>query len=310
MAETRSVLLVGIILSLLCSLPGYPEDIRMKKEGGVYSVPVLLNGVLKLNFVVDSGAAEVAVPPEVVLTLIHAGDVVRSDFLPGRTYVLADGSQVKSKRFRIRSMKVGSKVCRDITAVISSPGATPLLGQSCLSRLGKWSQDSSEGVFSFGETALPSYEDLPDPVFAWRAQGVMNFQETDIWQYKPVPHDGVYPVHFENPACKPWVLEANLYLWNPEAVSEIIVGLTEVARTNDQSWNGFGPGHILSEATVWNRKAQCLSLIHDGNYFIHYFIPANKEKSIAMIEFRLGARLPNAVDIISIEGFFKSLQPE
>jgi predicted aspartyl protease len=44
----------------------------MEQEGGVYVVPVRLNGAITLNAVVDSGASDVSIPADVVLTLMRA----------------------------------------------------------------------------------------------------------------------------------------------------------------------------------------------------------------------------------------------
>src|SRR5207247_364143 len=44
-----------------------PEQIPLRKVGGVYTLPVELNAVLTLHFVLDSGAADVQIPPEVAL---------------------------------------------------------------------------------------------------------------------------------------------------------------------------------------------------------------------------------------------------
>jgi hypothetical protein len=61
-------------------------EIPLVKTGGVYAVPAEINDTtLKLDFIVDSGAAEVNIPADVVLTLIRAKAIVSSDFLPGRT---------------------------------------------------------------------------------------------------------------------------------------------------------------------------------------------------------------------------------
>jgi hypothetical protein len=57
------------------------NSIPMTKIGGVYEVPVLLNGVLKLNFIFDAGASDVSISPDVALTLIRTGTVTDKDFL-------------------------------------------------------------------------------------------------------------------------------------------------------------------------------------------------------------------------------------
>jgi gag-polyprotein putative aspartyl protease len=120
--------------------------------GGVYEVPVTLNGVTTLNFVLDSGAAEVSIPAEVMLTLMHTHTVSADDFLPGRTYVLADGSKVKSPRFILRSLKIGKHHIESIPASISKVNSSLLLGQNLLERLGVWSLDSRRQILILGSS--------------------------------------------------------------------------------------------------------------------------------------------------------------
>ena len=57
------------------------------------SVAVTINGQITLKFVVDSGAADVSVPADVVLTLVRTGTLTGDDFLGKRTYTMADGSR-------------------------------------------------------------------------------------------------------------------------------------------------------------------------------------------------------------------------
>jgi hypothetical protein len=98
------------------------EEIHLAKVGGVYELPVEINGVLTLNFVVDSGAAEVNIPADVVLTLVRTGTIKDSDFLPGTTYILADGSQLSSPRFLIRSLKIGHQSLTNVSASVGPTG--------------------------------------------------------------------------------------------------------------------------------------------------------------------------------------------
>ena len=121
----------------------------MKKYGDLYTLSLLINDTVILDFIVDSGASEISIPAEVFLTLVRSGTVSDADFLPGRTYTLADGSTVKSNRFRLHSLRIGSSVLHDLTASIGSVGGPMLVGQNFLSRLGMWSQDAPNGVFTF-----------------------------------------------------------------------------------------------------------------------------------------------------------------
>jgi predicted aspartyl protease len=119
-----------------------PRSIRMKSDGGTYVVPVTINDAIKLDFVVDSGSADVSVPADVVLTLIRTGTINDSDFLGNRTYQLADGSSLPSPIFRIRSLRVGSVRVSNVTASVAPVRATLLLGQSFFGRFRSWSVDN------------------------------------------------------------------------------------------------------------------------------------------------------------------------
>ena len=87
--------------------------VKMVESGGIYQVPVLINDELKLNFIVDSGASDVSIPSDVVLTLIRTGTIKKSDFIGTEEYRLADGSPVESKTFIVRSLKVGDRTVTD-----------------------------------------------------------------------------------------------------------------------------------------------------------------------------------------------------
>jgi hypothetical protein len=139
-------------------------QVSLVKTGGVYAVPVEINGTITLNFIVDSGAAEVNIPADVVRTLIRANTIAPSDFLPGSTYVLADGTRVQSPRFMIRRIRVGGHVVENVAATIGEVEGSLLLGQSVLERLGRWSLDSGRQVMVFGEPG--SGVESPAPVAA------------------------------------------------------------------------------------------------------------------------------------------------
>ena len=118
--------------------------IPMKKQGGTYVVPVIINNTLTLDFTVDSGASDVSIPEDVVRTLVRTGTIKDTDFTGEQTYVLADGSKVKSKTFRIRSLKVGDRVLENVLGSVSSMNGSLLLGQSFLGRFKSWSIDNTK----------------------------------------------------------------------------------------------------------------------------------------------------------------------
>lgn len=124
------------------------SEVPLQKQGGVYTVPVLINGVIPLQFIVDSGAADIAIPADVFLTLLRTGTIGKEDFIGSGQYQLADGSTVKSDRFIIRELKVGNNVLSDVQASITSVKSTPLLGQSFLSRFSSWALNNDRHVIT------------------------------------------------------------------------------------------------------------------------------------------------------------------
>jgi clan AA aspartic protease (TIGR02281 family) len=119
------------------------EVIPLEFTNGIFVIPVVINEVIILKFVLDSGAADVSIPADVFLTLMRTGTIQTSDFMGEKPYEIADGSKVTSQTFRIRSLKVGDMVVQDVTGSVSSPGSKLLLGQSFLRRLKSWSMDNS-----------------------------------------------------------------------------------------------------------------------------------------------------------------------
>jgi len=123
-----------------------PTLIPLQLEGGTFSVPVLINDRLTLNFMLDSGAADVSIPEDVASTLMRTGTLGAADFIGERTYELADGSKLPSKTFRIKSLKVGDKVIESVIGFIAPVKGKLLLGQSFLRRFNSWSIDNQRHV--------------------------------------------------------------------------------------------------------------------------------------------------------------------
>ena len=121
-----------------------PGAIKVKLElkGGVFTIPVFINDSLKLDFVLDSGAADVSMPADVVLTLIRTGTIEDKDFIGEQKYRIADGSVVTSKTFNIKSLRVGDKTVLNVAGSVSDTKGSLLLGQSFLSNFKSWSVDN------------------------------------------------------------------------------------------------------------------------------------------------------------------------
>ena len=121
-------------------------EIPLRRQQGVLVVPVSINNAITVNFVVDSGAADVTVPEDVAQALLRAGAIGAGDFTGKQTYVLADGSRVASKVFLVKSLKVGNRVLENVRAGISAAKGPALLGQ-LLSCFKTWSIDNERSSF-------------------------------------------------------------------------------------------------------------------------------------------------------------------
>jgi clan AA aspartic protease (TIGR02281 family) len=115
-------------------------------QHGVLFVPVSINNRITLDFILDSGASDVSIPEDVVLTLTRTGTLTAADFTGTATYILADGSRVPSRTFRIRSLKVGDMILENVSGSVASVKGSLLLGQSFLRRFKSWSIDNARQV--------------------------------------------------------------------------------------------------------------------------------------------------------------------
>ena len=118
----------------------------MEPHAGAFVIPVVLNDVITAKFIVDSGSADVSIPEEVALTLLKSGTMTGADLIGNKTYMLADGSLVPSKIYRLASLRIGEMVMSNVTVRVAAAKSSLLLGQSFLSRLRSWSMDNARQV--------------------------------------------------------------------------------------------------------------------------------------------------------------------
>ena len=114
-------------------------------RGALY-VGAVLDQTVKARFIVDSGATDVSISPEVARRLIRSGQLTHADYRGRVMTELADGSRVSSQQFTLRSIRVGDREVRNVTATISNQRGALLLGQSFLRRFRSWSVDNRRRV--------------------------------------------------------------------------------------------------------------------------------------------------------------------
>jgi len=117
--------------------------VPLKASGDTFAVPVEINGVMTLDFFMDSGASDVTLPADVFSTLKRTGTIKESDVVGERTYLLADGSERQSTTFTIRSLRVGDMIVENVRASVPPVQGPLLLGQSFLKRFKSWSIDNA-----------------------------------------------------------------------------------------------------------------------------------------------------------------------
>jgi len=122
------------------------QIVSIEPHDGAFVVPVVLNDIMTVKFIVDSGSADVSIPEEVASALMRSGTLTGADLLGNKTYMLADGSLVPSKIYRMASLRIGGTVMQNVTVRISAAKSSLLLGQSFLSRLKSWSMDNARQV--------------------------------------------------------------------------------------------------------------------------------------------------------------------
>jgi clan AA aspartic protease (TIGR02281 family) len=159
----RLLTALALLLLVPAALPAAPaaaETIQLKKHaGGGFLIPGRVNDAVAVTFILDTGASDVLIPDEVARQLEQAGKLDRGDFIGTRTYVLADGSKVPSRRILLRQLTVGDVTVSNVTANIGRPGSPPLLGQSFLSKFASWTLDNERNILVLkakGDASAPS----------------------------------------------------------------------------------------------------------------------------------------------------------
>jgi hypothetical protein len=179
-------LIAKLLLSamLLASLPASAETVQLEQLHGIFMVPVQINDVVTVPFILDTGASEVVIPADVFLVLQRSRTISKADFKGTGSYSLADGSNVSSDRYVLHKMVVGDHVMTDVIASVAPIKGDPLLGQTFLSKLPAWKIDNARHVLVLNEDGeVPDGRSPP-----LRAAGLTGW----MWGWWPWSYTGVY----------------------------------------------------------------------------------------------------------------------
>lgn len=122
---------------------------RFQRMGGVFVLSAMLNGNVQTYFIVDSGAATVQIPEDTAEQLKRNGTLTEADFMGQHRFILADGSGMQQRVFRLRSLQIGDRTMENVMATVGAPRSRALLGQSFLRRLSWWKIDNVQNAIEF-----------------------------------------------------------------------------------------------------------------------------------------------------------------
>lgn len=126
-----------------------PTEVAMKRENGVYKVPVTINGV-PMRFILDTGASLISMSESEAELLYRRGAITEKDIIGRSRFQDATGGISPGAVVRLKSVRIGDRILENVSANIVSGNKAPLLlGQSALSKFGKISLDYERNVVTF-----------------------------------------------------------------------------------------------------------------------------------------------------------------
>ncbi len=118
----------------------------MQKDGGVYKIPCVVNG-LKLKFIFDTGASNVCISLSEANLMLDNGYLDKKDIIGKGQAQIADGSIIDNTRIILREIKINDLILKDVEAVVVHELTAPLLlGQSAIEKLGKIQIEGDEMI--------------------------------------------------------------------------------------------------------------------------------------------------------------------
>ena len=123
--------------------------IKMKPMGGVYEIPIKINGVA-MNFIFDTGASSISISSTEALFLIKQGKILEQDILGSVNFSDATGRISEGTMINLREVQIGNRTLNNVEAsVVHTIDAPLLLGQSALAEFGKVTIDYKNNTLSF-----------------------------------------------------------------------------------------------------------------------------------------------------------------
>lgn len=128
---------------------GEKTVVKMQKSGGVYYIPVEVDGV-NMRFIFDTGASTISISEVEAGYLYKQGVLTNEDVLGKANFSDANGNISEGTVINLKTVKIGDRVLRNVQASVVHNLKAPLLfGQSALEKFGKISIDNQKGEITF-----------------------------------------------------------------------------------------------------------------------------------------------------------------
>ncbi len=123
--------------------------VSMTKEGGVYRVPVTINGA-EMLFIFDTGASLISISNVEASYLYKQGTLTIDDVLDKANFVDANGDISPGVIINLKNVKIGDRTIHNVKASVVNNSKAPLLfGQSALEEFGNFSINYVTSTITF-----------------------------------------------------------------------------------------------------------------------------------------------------------------
>ena len=141
--------------------PAQASEVPLGQTGGIYTATGQINRSVTLQFLVDPGSAVVVIPRSVLEQLILNGSITQDDVVGISIAELADRSLYRAVQLRLRELRVGNNVARDVIAAVAPGLSHALLGQTFLGRFASVTFDNQRHVLILSGTGLAAAPEYP-----------------------------------------------------------------------------------------------------------------------------------------------------
>lgn len=128
---------------------GGHTKVSMRKEGGVYLVPITVNG-LNLDFIFDTGASSISLSSAEAMVMLRQGQITQDDIVGQQQFQDATGGVSVGTIVLLRTVQIGDITLENVEAsIVDNIQAPLLLGQTALAKFGKVTIDYNHNTIEF-----------------------------------------------------------------------------------------------------------------------------------------------------------------